>query len=161
VTAMPASRGTGAPPDLLLEFVQVFSRFEYALKSAGFAQGDERRVEPDWDEFAQAIRADFDGVRDPTFVEAVDDLLTQPPKKQILDGEKLGWRSAPPDPKVSRAEQALLMARRVRNNLFHGGKRLHDHTEDTARDLRLVESALRILQQCVHLLRDVRDAYES
>jgi hypothetical protein len=36
---------------LVLEFFGVFSRFEYALKRAGFATGNERRVGPDWDCF--------------------------------------------------------------------------------------------------------------
>jgi hypothetical protein len=36
---------------LVLEFFGVFSRFEYALKRAGFATGNERRVGPDWECF--------------------------------------------------------------------------------------------------------------
>jgi len=158
---MAASWQPGTPDSLLVEFLRVFSRFEYALKSTAFAQGDERRVDPNWDDFARTIREDFDAIQDPEFVEAVDYLLSQPPKKQVLDGKRLGWRSAPPDRNVSRTEQTLLMVRRVRNNLFHGGKRLHDYTEDTARDVRLVDCALRVLGQCVRLLPEVREAYES
>lgn len=161
MTGMSSLGTVGAPDNLLAEFLRVFSRFEYALKSTAFAQGDERRVEPNWDAFARDIRQDFETIRDQAFLEAADYLLSQPPKKQILDGNRLGWRSAPPDPNVSRAAQTLLMVRRVRNNLFHGGKRLRDHTEDTARDLRLVECALRVLEHCVRLNRDVKEAYES
>jgi hypothetical protein len=37
---------------LVLQFFLVFARFEYALKRSGFLRGNESKVEPDWDRFA-------------------------------------------------------------------------------------------------------------
>lgn len=155
------SYGSVASPELLLEFLRAFSRFEFALKATGFAQGDERGVEPAWDRFARAISPRVEATQDPEFIAAVEYLVAQPPKKQILDGGRLSWRNVPPDAGLSRAEKALLMVRRVRNNLFHGGKYLSDETADTTRDRRLVESSLTVLRECVRIVPEVQDAYES
>ena len=43
------------PHELACNFLSVFSRIEYALKSTGFAIGDNKSVEPAWDIFANEI----------------------------------------------------------------------------------------------------------
>ena len=40
------------PRELTLDFLATFARFEFALKKAGYAQGDDSKVSPDWDSFA-------------------------------------------------------------------------------------------------------------
>ena len=52
--------GVAAPTELILEFLRVFSRFEYALKVTGFLKGDENDPKPAWDCFAREVSTDFD-----------------------------------------------------------------------------------------------------
>jgi hypothetical protein len=80
-----------------------------------------------------------------------------PPKKQVLVNGKLDWRDAPPSPNLPRAEQVLLMVRRIRNNLFHGGKFLPGDDRDQV----LVNHNIIVLQACLPLNADVGAAYAS
>jgi len=43
------------PRELTLEFLATFARFEFALKKASYAQGDNSKVSPDWDTFAKDV----------------------------------------------------------------------------------------------------------
>ena len=52
VTIRSPFAGLRIPKELVCEFFAVFSRFEFALKEAGFVQG-ENRVSADWDCFAK------------------------------------------------------------------------------------------------------------
>lgn len=69
------------PRNLACDFLAVFARSEYALKAAGFARGNERQAEADWDAFAKAISKSFDASNSQDLRAAVDYLLTKPPKK--------------------------------------------------------------------------------
>lgn len=147
-------------PELACEFLGVFARFEFALKAGGFAQGDVNGVNPNWDQFAQSIDAQFNAVQANEFIRAIDYLLTQPPKKQVLANSHIEWRDAPPDAALSRAAKALLMVRRVRNNLFHGGKFLAAESAASDRDSLLVKHSLAVLRACVSMHAQVAAAYE-
>ena len=147
--------------ELACELLGVFARFEFALKARGYALGDGSRVNPDWDRFAKAITPQFDRNADREFATAVQYLLTQPPKKQILNGRKLEWCDAPPDGNQCKAKQVLLMVRRVRNNLFHGGKFSEDTSSSPNRDSSLVENSLVVLRTCLVLNGDVAAAYNN
>jgi hypothetical protein len=140
---------------LACEFLAVFARYEFALKAAGFAEGDEAK--PAWDRYARTIDAGFTQLNIAELTTAVDYLINQPPKKQVLVNGNLQWRDAPPDPNVLPAEQVLVMVRRVRNNLFHGGKFLPGGD----RDQLLVHHALVVLRACLPLHGDVAASYES
>jgi len=37
------------PRELTLDFLATFSRFEFALKKAGYVEGNEKNVPPAWD----------------------------------------------------------------------------------------------------------------
>lgn len=82
-------------PNLACEFLGVFARSEYALKAAGFAVGDEKQVHPDWNAFAKAIGDNFDQSESQEVCMAVDYLLTNPPKKQVLRNNTLEFSEAP------------------------------------------------------------------
>jgi hypothetical protein len=149
-------------PALACEFLAVFARFEFALKAAGFVDGDEKKAEPAWDRYARAIDAAFTHLKGAELRVAVAYLLLQPPKKQIVVQGKIDWLDAPPDGNLPRAEQVLLMVRRVRNNLFHGGKFLAAEAGgDPDRDRLLVDHALMVLRACLPLHQDVAAAYEN
>jgi hypothetical protein len=72
----------------------------------------------------------------------------------------LRFEPRPVDSNLPKAEQVLLLVRRVRNNLFHGGKHLPDGEVETGRNAALVGYALTILTHCAGLHPDVRVRYE-
>ncbi|OXI90787.1 hypothetical protein CFB40_10680 [Burkholderia sp. AU31652] len=138
-------------PDLVTGFMGVFSRYEYALKNSGFAIGGENRVDPDWDAFARSIADEFDNLDEPGFREAATYLVTSPPRKQVLVGQRLHWKESPPDGALRASAQALLMVRRVRNNLCHGGKFWIPDDERRDRNEKLVKASLAVLLACLPL----------
>lgn len=148
-------------PELACEFLGVFARSEYALKVAGFRSGNESRVDADWDAFAKAIATSFNPSDSQGLREAVDYLLTKPPQKIVLKNGNLELADASPDKNQSEAQQVLLMVRRVRNNLFHGGKFLPVPAGDPDRDKLLVEHSLAVLRKCIQLYHQVDEAYRK
>jgi len=100
---------------LVLRFFAAFSRFEYALKAVNGA------ADPNWVAFAKAVEEQFAALRmqDEQLREAVDALLVKPPRKQTSSQE---WDTPAPQGAPASALNLLLLVRRVRNNLFHGGK---------------------------------------
>ena len=148
------------PERLALEFLGTFARCEYALKRSGFAKGGASSVEADWDSFARAVDWHFRRINDPAFRAAVDFLLSEPPRKQVLKNGHLEWKLAPPDPRLPKAQQTLLLVRRVRNNLFHGAKVWSPEYCNRPRDIRLLEAALVVLKHCTSLNQHVLIAYE-
>ena len=147
--------------DLLLRFFLTFARFEFALKNAGYAAGNEREVAPDWGTFARSIRDDFECEHSPALDSACAYMLDSPPLKQVLLDGNLAWSAAGPGEDMSAPERLLVLVCRVRNNLFHGGKHSAGLFEDAARQQRLLESSLVILDECLRVQPRVKQAYAS
>lgn len=105
------------------DFAAAFSRFEYALKKAGFVETKGNTVEATWDRFGNSHTEMFFDSPSDELARALDYLTTKPPKRQVLTADKrLDWDTdAAPVPRKSLAP-LLVLVRRVRNNLFHGGK---------------------------------------
>lgn len=146
-------------PELASEFLGVFARSEYALKSSGYAHGDQYGVQPRWDDFARDIDWHFRRVKLVSFRKAVEYLLTEPPRKQVLLNGHLQWKVAPPKPDLPKAVQTLLMVRRIRNNLFHGAKVWSPEYGPRNRDERLIRSSLVVLRQTMELNEQVHMAF--
>lgn len=136
----------GIKEDLLLEFFSDFARIEYALKNSGFVKGDERRVSADWDSFSKSINSLFRKDRTAELKEASDYLLNNPPNKQVLRLNNLMWEANVPNGSLSELEKLILLIRRTRNNLFHGGKHNIGIFEDIQRGTQLLRSSLIIIQ---------------
>ena len=149
------------PPELACEFLATFSRMEYALKSTGYAIGDDKKVNPDWDKFANEIDEAFERITEPELVEAKKYLLSNPPRKQTLAGHKITFIDQTIDVKQRTSQQLLLMVRTVRNNLFHGGKYLPEGEHEPGRNKLLVKHALTILLACSKLNDEVRSSFED
>lgn len=145
-------------PHLAFEFLSVFARYEFALKAGGFADGDDRGVTAAWDRYAASIDAQFARLESAELSAAIEYLLGHPPKKQVLANGELAWRDLPPNAKQPRAVQVLLMVRRVRNNLFHGGKFLPTKAGND-RDRLLVNHSLVVLRACLPLNDRIDAAY--
>ena len=141
--------------ELVHRFFLVFSRFEYALKRAGFSNGSLDSVHPAWEKFAAKYRSTFDPSVTPRLRIACDYFTAQPPRKQILDGHFLSWS----EPQFRTNEPLftwlLLMVRSVRNNLFHGGKFPIAPIQEPARDPDLLRHALTIIEACLPLDDDL------
>lgn len=101
------------PPELASELLVVFSRMEYALKAGGFADGDQKRIDPAWDRLANEFDGAFGKIEDGAFKEAVDYLLLKPPQRQIKKNGAIDFEDRTIDKAQTRAHQTLLMVRSI------------------------------------------------
>jgi hypothetical protein len=144
--------------NLAVELFRMFSRFEYALKTTGFHTG-EGDAKPNWRDFALSIETQMENPNSPELREAIEYMLQNPPKKQIIRNGLLKWSNT----KVntgSRADDILLYVRRVRNNLFHGGK-FSGNWFAPERSEELLRYSLIILHACLEASPQVAMAYHS
>ena len=130
----------GVDPDLVLRFLGVFSRFEFALKRSEFLKGS-RNAEANWDAYAKWLRGTFRSVEDTRFTEAVACLRNAPPKKQVVSGGDINWEGTSIREGECLEQYVLRLVRAVRNNLFHGGKYPSPvgPLEDVGRNQELIE----------------------
>lgn len=150
--------------DLVLVFFFTFSRFEYALKASGLVvQGRFGEAVPDWNSYTDQLRGRFQGVRDPRFVDACAYLRNDPPRKQVIANNRLDWQKSRPGPRDYDERYLLCLVRTIRNNLFHGGKMPFGvgPDPDAARNRRLLEIGIVVLEQCLSLSPRVRGSYEG
>ena len=146
---------------LAYEFFRTFARFEYALKASGFHRPDRNNAEADWTRFAESapVKRVLDDPVDPSLTQATDYILNHPPNKQIIENGAVAWSDRPPDA-ASQSGRVLGFVCRVRNNLFHGGKR-NQHWFDPERTERLLEHSLTILRRCLDASEGVAHAYHN
>jgi hypothetical protein len=136
-------------PELVWTFFLAFSRFEYALKQAGYTNLRRGNVSANWQRFASDYRHQFDQHCSPEVRVAYKFFVRKPPKKQTLAQDVLTWRDSPPIGKTPPLCWLVLMIAVVRNNLFHGGK--FPWRVDPARNARLIRHALVLLNAMVDL----------
>ncbi len=124
--------------ELVFKFFVVFSLFEYALKKANFCEMDGRNnLQVKWDSFVENIRSKFN----PDEVQnSVSYFKENPPRKQVLSNNHLDFEDTPEETDTLKSLSILI--RRVRNNLFHGGKFRYEPSRDT----KLISHALKILE---------------
>jgi hypothetical protein len=140
---------------LAFKFFLVFSRFEYALKRAGFANGSARGVEAAWDMFSSKYRSAFKPDQTAELLNACEYFTKNPPRKQILDAGVLDWSEPQFRSEVPFFIWLLLMLRSVRNNFFHGGKFPIAPIEEPGRNLDLLRHSFVIIQACLALDKTV------
>ncbi|WP_210191581.1 MULTISPECIES: hypothetical protein [Rhodomicrobium] len=143
--------------DLANKMFRVFARCEYALKAAGYHRGD-GKAEPNWTAFAAVVENVLADPDREDLKEAIAYILNQPPKKQVIRNGMLEWSDEPPQA-ASQADLILLYVRRVRNNLFHGGK-FNGRWFEPERSEQLLRHSLVILDACATGCSDVRYAYD-
>ena len=132
---------------LAIVFFLFFSRFEYALKRAGFVRGLDD-AQADWAEYGRRHVTLLQADQDDSFRQAVDYLRQSPPKKQVVTNGILAWNA---DRYTADFDlgRVLTLVCRTRNNLFHGGKFPKGHEPDISRDRHLLEVGLTIMQACL------------
>jgi hypothetical protein len=137
--------------ELVTGFSIMFSRLEYCLKRMSeYVIESKNGVEADWDKFAADHQASFNPQRTERLEKAVEYLSKQPPLKQVLKNGVLDWKILEKQ-NLPLFQVLILSIRRVRNNLFHGGKFPSMPVEDPGRDNDLLESSITILQECLFL----------
>lgn len=135
--------------DLALEFLATFSRFEFALKKAGYVHGDDTKVVPDWDSFSRDV-ARFDAATLAPVLGSCGYLRQHPPKKQVLQNGVVQWVHRKRG-SGSAIGDVLLSVRTVRNNVFHGGKFPDGPVVEPLRDEALIRDCLAALMGLLDL----------
>lgn len=143
---------------LATELFRTFARFEYALKAAGFHNGD-GRAQANWRSFAETVTELFDDPQEDSVKHAIAYMLEYPPNKQVVKDGALGWDAAVPQTDLQ-SDRVLLYVRRVRNNLFHGGK-FNGRWLAPQRSSELLQHSLTILHACLAASKQVNEAYHS
>jgi hypothetical protein len=166
-TQTPFIHGIAGDAVLVCDFFVEFSRFECALKKAGFVMsGSYGNASPAWDEFADTFSEKLDAVKDEEFASAKLFLFQEPPRKQVFVAPKsMRWESNPRRDNESDARYLLRLVRDVRNNLFHGGKYpVTDGgpiSDESLRNAKLLIACLTVLNQCRSLDDDVKHFFEE
>jgi hypothetical protein len=150
----------GLDHDLLFEFFLTIARFEFALKAAGYVTGDLREAKPDWPRFGASL--DLCAVcLNQNCAAAVDYLGLHPPWRQVVTGDGLAWDSTVGFARLERMDQVLDLIRRVRNNLFHGGKFNDEVHSGPGRNELLLRHSLAVLHRCLELSQSVAASYDT
>jgi hypothetical protein len=147
--------------DLVLDFFCVFSRFEYALKRAGFAKKKRDSVSANWVKFGRYVTSRFEAEVSPELREAVNYVKDNAPMTQTIDSRGLGWRETQQSRNESDLEWVLRLVRTVRNNLFHGGRSPEWIGSDPNREIKLLRSSLVILDACLDCHPDLKRYFED
>lgn len=144
--------------ELLADFFMIFARAEYALKEAGFVRSDKGKPVIRWDEFAEKIGRSLLDSSEPAVTKAIKYLAENPPARQVVKDGSLTWQPRtsgdPRDPVF-----LIRSVTTVRNNLFHGGKRIAGVLAE--RDLLLLVSCLNILSYAISLNQEVLQVFEE
>lgn len=150
-------------PDLVFRFFAAFSRFEYALKRSGFIGTRPKiKIEECWEAFAKTKRVEkcFNEVcsQDTRTADALTFLTKKPPKQQCLGPHGLTFEDVKDGQKG--LLQVTLWLRRIRNNLFHGGKYpMPLGPFDPVREEQLIESGLVLLEAFLKCDASLRHAF--
>ncbi|MBL4829424.1 MAG: hypothetical protein JKY55_06015 [Aliivibrio sp.] len=149
VKALDMQRVTRLDKDLVYEFLVVFLRLEYAAKMNEFvvplAEGEqERKLTVLWEDVSDQIEENWTVAlrEDDELKNAADYYDTYPPEKQILTTDGIEFKNTEIQ-NVASSLKLLLAVRRVRNNLFHGGKA--SKSENVERSSALLRNGITII----------------
>lgn len=133
---------------LAFRFFKLFAQCEYALKAMGYGRaGKADAAEPEWDRFANEEGTLLLRVESAGIVAARTYLFENPPKRQVWVNGSVAWTTVP---NTERSAQILFAhIRRVRNNLYHGGK-FHGRWIDPDRSSELISKSLLLLEHLVN-----------
>lgn len=146
--------------DLLFEFFLTFARIEFALKATGFVVANLREAKPDWARFGQSV--DLAKARqDPKCAAAVEYLEAHPPRRQVVTASELDWDAAVGFGRLERMDHVLELVRRVRNNLFHGGKFNDAVHSGPGRNELLLTHSIAVLHRCLELSPSLAETYDT
>lgn len=123
---------------LAFDFFFSFSRFEFALKAAGYLKSDEpgAAAQAGWKRYTKAFEAQY------VLSAQGRALIDAQPQKQVVGANQdLVFSPVTFDAGDSDLKKVTLLARTVRNNLFHGGKHGTQGWDDPKRTEHLLKVA--------------------
>ena len=136
------------------EFALLYARFEYSLKESGFCKYENNRISIQHDNLIKKIDKNFFDKLSSSG--CANTIISSPPSKQILDGnKKLIWKTCSP-PKCNQTLMEAVI--RVRNNLLHGGK---SGNPDQDRNINLVKESIFVIKQLIVQCEDFKYTFEG
>lgn len=145
--------------DLASDLFRTFAQFEYCLKVTAYCTaGPGNAAKPDWTRFALELPP-LSQQAGEDVVAAISYMQSCPPKKQIYVDEVLQWRDVVPQAE-NENDLIFLYVRRVRNNLFHGGK-FNGRFFDPERSKELLQHSITILMAAIFMSPPMLEAYEN
>lgn len=145
-------------PALVCEFFATFARFEYAMKATRYCKADRyHNAVPDWISLRGDLGGPLTASQDIQTQWAIAYLAAEPPLVQQWVNDELQWRAIALSG-VDVGGSAIEAIRRVRNNLFHGGK--HTPHSPADRDSKLINASLLVLKACLTLSPELKREFE-
>jgi len=142
--------------NLIFLFFWRFAALEAALiANPNFRKVRQQNLAPDpgWDKFKKALEGHLRAWDSQSFREAATTLLECNVRRQVVRDDHIAWEPlAPSDSPVAFTIDTLIC---VRNTLFHGGK-FSGGAMDIARDNRVLQASLNVLNECYELHQGVR-----
>ena len=139
---------------IIFDFFITFARFECALKNTTRFLRPER-AEPNWDVYSEFISNSFNPDFSPEIRTAVDFIMNEPPRKQIIRNNQLDWDLCIVDNNASLTRKLCVYIRRVRNNMLHGGK-FNGNYNPESRNYRLITNSTLILNNWLELDDEIK-----
>lgn len=127
----------------VIEFFGLISRIEYAVMLLGFTHPKKDEMSVDWIEFAKSMDGKLTALELTEVTSSVDYLAGNPPLTLLKTVE---WVHRGYKGDLSVDTLAILGAKDVRNNLFHGIKY---NNPDHARNNELLVAAIVVLTACL------------
>jgi hypothetical protein len=144
--------------NLVFTFFWRFGALEAALiADPQFRQVRKKNLAPDpgWGQFTKALEQDLRAWESPTFREAATELLDCGVRRQVVRDDTVTWELLTPAPSASPVAFTIDTLICVRNTLFHGGK-FSGGAMDIARDKRVLQASLNVLNECYELHQGLR-----
>lgn len=144
------------------DFFEIFSKMECALKETGYLKmGRSGNAEVDWDKYAKQVNCVIRS-ENREFEKAITYIKERPPKKQVVENGKAVFVDASIGSEDTSFQYYITAIKRVRNNLFHGGKfRNTDEDLDKQRNEDLVIHSLVILKESLKYESQVKDFFDN
>ena len=130
------------------EFFFWFSRFEAALKEAGFLKSEQEGdpAEPGWDEFVAKYAGNYK-----VTTSGAKLLELAPERQKVGPGRKLVWSPVGLTDCKTDLGKVVRMLKTLRNNVFHGGKSGGAGWDQPERTAELLEAGTAELNQLASL----------
>ena len=153
-----------ADKNLIFEFLATFSRFEYALKTAGYYSINKKTYEAkaEWGVFTKDVSSNLNLEISNDLKEAFNFILGYNLKLLGDFGRKskLDWIPFKVVKSETDLSKVIRKIRKIRNNTFHGGKFLKP-SENVENNTLLLKHSLTVLIEIKNLSKSVQDAYEN
>jgi hypothetical protein len=143
--------------NLIYDFFFNFSRFEFTLKVYKYRTPGRfnNNAEADWKGFIR----DFEKAYKPC--ESANQLLSLPPRRQIIKNGNLDWDDLSFNKDDSLLKRVAISIKTIRNNLFHGGKHGDRFWDDPDRITFLLKNGNRVIDQLSNLHGELRAHYRD